>query len=111
MSGSFTWAANVRIGTIKPYSAALVITVVHEWERYGAGQGAESIPVWNTIVCFKTALRDRLQASLAPGDLVSFQGYVRTTSFTDDSDAKRRAVDLVVTAFDLLQKHVDGPRG
>lgn len=109
MPGSFTWAANVRLGSLKPYQAALVITVVHDFERYDRETGATTTPVWNTIVCFKPALRRRLETSLAPGDLVHFQGYVRTTSFTDDSDAKRRAVDLVITQFDVLHKHIDGP--
>ncbi|GFE67031.1 single-stranded DNA-binding protein [Litoreibacter roseus] len=110
MAGSFTWVANVRVGTIKPYPNALVMTVVHERDHFTAGEGSTSTSHWNTIVCYRAPLRDRLQSALAPGDLVSFQGYVRTTSFTDDSNAKRRTVDLVVTAFDLLHKHIDGPR-
>lgn len=110
MAGSFTWVANVRVGTIKPYPNALVMTVVHEMDYFTADQGSKSTPYWNTIICFKTPLRDRLQSTLAPGDLVAFQGYVRTTSFTDDGNAKRRTVDLVVTAFDVLHKHIDGPR-
>jgi single-stranded DNA-binding protein len=109
MTGSFTWNAIVRVGTLKPNDQALVITVVHEVERYQVGQGASSTPAWNTVVCFKHTLRSQLEAALAPGDLVHLQGYVRTGSFTDDKDDKRRTVDLVVTQFDLLNKHIDGP--
>lgn len=111
MAGSFTWSANVRVGSLKPYPNALVITVVHDLERFDGARGATTTPVWNTIVCFKAPLRERLETGLAPGDLVNFHGYVRTTSFTDDSDARRRAVDLVITRFDLLHKHIDGPTG
>jgi single-stranded DNA-binding protein len=111
MAGSFTWTANVRVGTVKPYERALVLTVVHELDRFTAGHGATSTPIWNTVVCFKPALRKQLASCLAPGDLVHLQGYVRTSAFTDDSDDKRRAVDLVVTQFDVLLKHIDGPFG
>lgn len=107
MSGSFTWDAIVRVGTLKPYERALVITVYHELDA-NAVEAAR--PVWNTIVCFKDTLRSRITEHLVPGDLVHFQGYVRTTTFTDEADAKRRAVDLVVQRFDILHKHVDGPK-
>lgn len=107
MAGSFTWTANVRVGTLKPYPNALVITVVHELERFDSAAGATSKPVWNSVVCFRKDLRDRLQASLSPGDLVHFQGYVRTSTFTDDAEAKRRTVDLVITQYDVLRKHID----
>lgn len=109
MSGSFTWDAIVRIGTIKPYDQALVLTVYHELEGRTHETRAPSKPAWNTIVCFKARLREELVSHLSPGDLVHFQGYVRTTTFTDDADAKRRAVDLVIGRFDLLHKHIDGP--
>ncbi|MGH1416266.1 MAG: hypothetical protein ACRBB0_22450 [Pelagimonas sp.] len=109
MSGSFTWDAIVRIGTIKPYDKALVLTVYHELDGYGTDARSPARPVWNTIICFKDRLRAELSDQLAPGDLVHFEGYVRTTTFTDDADAKRRAVDLVITRFDLLHKHIDGP--
>lgn len=109
MSGSFTWDAIVRIGTIKPYEKALVLTVFHELDRAWADTRASSKPAWNTIVCFKTPLRGQIVDHLAAGDLVHFHGFVRTTSFTDDADAKRRAVDLVIQRFDLLHKHIDGP--
>jgi len=109
MSGSFSWDAIVRIGTLKPYEKALVITVYHELDSTRGGARAESKPDWNTIVCFNTRLRAHMQDDLAPGDLVHFQGYVRTTTFTDDADAKRRAVDLVVLRYDLLHKHIEGP--
>jgi DNA replicative helicase MCM subunit Mcm2 (Cdc46/Mcm family) len=55
------------------------------------------------------SLRTDIVEHLTPGDLVHFQGYVRTSTFTDDADAKRRAVDLVIQRFDLLHKHIDGP--
>lgn len=109
MSGSFNWDAIVRIGTIKPYEKALVLTVYHELDSYAADTRSQARPIWNTIVCFKDRLRAELTEHLAPGDLVHFHGYVRTTSFTDDADAKRRAVDLVIQRFDLLHKHIDGP--
>jgi len=109
MSGSFTWDAIVRIGTIKPYEKALVLTVYHELDGYAPDARSPARPIWNTIVCFKDRLRTELTEHLAPGDLVHFHGYVRTTSFTDDADAKRRAVDLVIQRFDLLHKHIDGP--
>lgn len=109
MSGSFTWDAIVRIGTIKSYEKALVLTVYHELDGYGTDTRSPARPVWNTIICFKDRLRAELTDQLAPGDLVHFKGYVRTTTFTDDADAKRRAVDLVITRFDLLHKHIDGP--
>jgi len=107
MAGSFTWTANVRVGVLKPYPKALVITVVHELERFDSDSGSSSTPVWNSIVCFRKVLRDRLEAGLSPGDLVHFQGYVRTSTFTDDAEAKRRTVDLVVTQFDVLRKRID----
>lgn len=109
MSGSFTWDAIVRIGSIKPYEKALVLTVFHELTAWGDGPRAPAHPVWNTIVCFKDALRAQLTRDLGEGDLVHFHGYVRTTTFTDDADAKRRAVDLVIQRYDLLHKHIDGP--
>ncbi|WP_299210620.1 single-stranded DNA-binding protein [uncultured Tateyamaria sp.] len=109
MSGSFTWDAIVRIGTIKPYEKALVLTVYHELDGYRADTRSPARPAWNTIICFKDRLRAELIDQLTPGDLVHFEGYVRTTTFTDDADAKRRAVDLVITRFDLLHKHIDGP--
>lgn len=107
MAGSFAWTANVRVGTLKPYPTALVITVVHEYDRFDSDAGPIRTPVWNTVVCFKQDLRKRLDRDLGPGDLVHFQGYVRTSTFTDDTEAKRRAVDLVVTQYDILQKHID----
>lgn len=109
LSGSFTWDAIVQVGTIKPYEKALVLTVYHELESNFGDTRAASKPAWNTIVCFKDKLRSEIIDHLAPGDLVHFHGYVRTTSFTDDADAKRRAVDLVIQRFDLLHKHIDGP--
>ena len=109
MSGSFTWNAIVRIGALKPYEKALVITVYHECDQWHDGPRAPAHAHWNTIVCFNAALRDRLQTALTAGDLVHFQGYVRTTTFTDEAEATRRAVDLVITRFDLLQKHIEGP--
>lgn len=109
MSGSSSWNAIVTVGTIKPYEKALVLTVYHELEAFSGDRRTPPRPVWNTIVCFKDALRDHIIDHLTPGDLVHFQGYVRTTSFTDDADAKRRAVDLVIHRFDLLHKHIDGP--
>lgn len=110
MSGSFTWSAIVQVGTLKSYPNALVITVVHELERFDTEKGASVTPLWNTIVCFRKDLRDRLESDLSPGDLVHFEGYVRTTSFTDDMEAKRRAVDLVITRYDCLQKHIESPQ-
>ena len=74
MAGSFTWTANVRVGTLKPYQGALVITVVHELERFNTERGATTTPVWNTVVCFKKSLRKQLEHTLAPGDLVHLQG-------------------------------------
>lgn len=109
MPGSFTWNANVRIGSLKPYEQALVITVVHELERFTDDRGSTTTPCWNTVVCFKQTLRAQLESSLAPGDLVHFQGFVRTSSYTDDKEAKRRTVDLVITQFDILHKHIEGP--
>lgn len=110
MSGSFTWSAIVQVGTLKPYSKALVITVVHELERFDTEKGASVTPVWNTIICFRKDLRHRLESDLTPGDLVHFEGYVRTGSFTDETEAKRRSVDLVITRYDCLQKHIDSPK-
>ncbi|MDF1670215.1 MAG: single-stranded DNA-binding protein [Roseovarius sp.] len=109
MSGSFTWDAIVYVGTIKPYEKALVLTVYHELDPLSAERRTAPKPAWNTIVCFKDSLRGQIVDHLAPGDLVHFHGFVRTTSFTDDADAKRRAVDLVIQRFDLLHKHIDGP--
>lgn len=109
MSGSFTWDAIARVGTIIPYEKALVLTVYHELEGFAPHRRSQAKPIWNTIVCFKHKLRTELTEHLAPGDLVHFHGYVRTTTFTDDADAKRRAVDLVIQRFDLLHKHIDGP--
>ena len=77
MSGSFTWNAIVRIGALKPYEKALVITVYHERDQWHDGPRAPAHAHWNTIVCFNAALRDRLQTALTAGDLVHFQGYVR----------------------------------
>lgn len=108
MSGSFTWDAIVRIGTIKAYERALVLTVFHELEPFGEAR-SQPQPVWNTIVCFKDGLRAQISEHLGAGDLVHFHGYVRTGTFTDDADAKRRAVDLVIQRFDLLHEHIDGP--
>ena len=110
MSGSFTWDAIVRIGTIKPYEKALVITVVHEHATFSRESGSRSRAFWNTVICFNETLRRQLVHDLSPGDLVHFQGFVRTTTFTDEVDAKRRAVDLVITRFDLLHKHIEGPK-
>ncbi|WP_029062859.1 single-stranded DNA-binding protein [Labrenzia sp. DG1229] len=107
MAGSFTWSANVRVGTLKPYAKALVITVVHDIERFDSEKGASTSAIWNTIVCFRKTLREEIEGTLAPGDLVHFQGNVRTTTFTDDADATRRAVDLVATGYDILHKHID----
>lgn len=107
MAGSFSWSANVRIGTLKPYAKALVMTVAHDLDRFNSESGSTVTTYWNTIVCYRKSLRAELEHSLAPGDLVHFQGYVRTTTFTDDVDAKRRAVDLVVTSYDVLHKHID----
>tara|TARA_R110002020_G_scaffold333755_1_gene549180 strand:- start:536 stop:886 length:351 start_codon:yes stop_codon:yes gene_type:complete len=109
MSGSFTWDAIVRIGTIKPYEKALVLTVFHTLASQKSLPRSPERPAWNTIVCFKDSLRTDIVEHLTPGDLVHFQGYVRTSTFTDDADAKRRAVDLVIQRFDLLHKHIDGP--
>ena len=108
MSGSFTWDAIVRIGTIKPYERAIVLTVYHELDHVGEAR-AHPRPVWNTIVCFKDGLRAQITDHLSTGDLVHFQGYVRTGTFVDDADDKRRSVDLVILRFDLLHKHIDGP--
>lgn len=110
MSGSFTWSAIVQVGTLKPYPNALVITVVHELERFDTEKGASVTPVWNTVVCFRKELRDQMASDLSPGDLVHFEGYVRTSSFTDETEAKRRAVDLVITRYDCLRRHIDTPK-
>ena len=107
MAGSFTWTANVRVGSLNPYPNALVITVVHEYDRFDSDAGPTNTPVWNTVVCFRQDLRKRLERDLTPGDLVHLQGYVRTSTFTDDTETKRRTVDLVVTQYDVLQKHID----
>lgn len=109
MSGSFTWDAVVRIGTIKPYEKALVLTVYHTLGTRPAGTRGLERPAWNTIVCFKQPLRDQIVDHLSPGDLCHFHGYVRTGTFTDDADAKRRAVDLIILRFDLLHTHIEGP--
>jgi hypothetical protein len=109
MSGSFTWDAIVQVGTIKPYEKALVLTVYHELESHFGDYRAASKPAWNTIVCFRERMRSEIIDHLAPGDLVHFHGYVRTGTFTDDVDDKRRTVDLVIQRFDLLHKHIDGP--
>lgn len=109
MSGSFSWDAIVHVGTIKPYEKALVLTVYHELEPLSAEKRAVPKPAWNTIVCFKQTLRAQLIDNLSPGDLVHFHGFVRTTTFKDDADSKRRTVDLVIQRFDLLHKHIDGP--
>jgi len=109
MPGSFTWDAIVRIGTIKPYPRALVITVYHDAEHLNGTERRSPRPEWNTIVCFKPGLKDRILRHLAPGDLVHFEGFVRTGTFTDDADTTRRTVDLVIKTFDLLNKHIDGP--
>lgn len=109
MSGSFTWDAIVQVGTIKPYEKALVLTVYHELESHSGDNRAASKPAWNTIVCFRERMRSEIIDHLAPGDLVHFHGYVRTGTFTDDVDDKRRTVDLVIQRFDLLHKHIDGP--
>ncbi len=92
----------MRIGTIKSYEKALVITVYHELDGYRTDTRSAARTDWNSIICFKDRLRAEVTDQLAPGDLVHFEGYVRTTTFTDDADAKRRAVDLVITRFDLL---------
>tara|TARA_R110000787_G_scaffold189948_4_gene301505 strand:+ start:97 stop:435 length:339 start_codon:yes stop_codon:yes gene_type:complete len=109
MSGSFTWDAIVRIGTIKPYEKALVLTVLHTFEGQPSKPRGPERPAWNTIVCFKAPPRDQIVEHLLPGDLCHFHGFVRTGTFTDDADAKRRAMDLVIQRFDLLHKHIDGP--
>lgn len=109
MSGSFTWDAVVYIGSIKAYEKALVLTVYHTLEGQTAASRTPERPAWNTIVCFKQPLRDQIVDHLSPGDLCHFHGYVRTGTFTDDADAKRRAVDLVILRFDLLHKHIEGP--
>lgn len=107
MAGSFTWSAMVRVGSLKPYPNALVITVVHEFVRLDADAGSTSTPVWNSVVCFRQDMRKRLAHNLSPGDLVHLQGHVKTSTFKDETEAKRRAVDLVVTQYDVLQKHID----
>ncbi|WP_113913480.1 single-stranded DNA-binding protein [Roseovarius dicentrarchi] len=109
MSGSFTWDAVVRIGSIKPYEKALVLTVYHTLDAHPVSPRSPERSAWNTIVCFKAPLRDQIVEHLSPGDLCHFHGYVRTGTFTDNADAKRRAVDLVIQRFDLLHKHIDGP--
>jgi len=109
MSGSFTWDAIVYIGSVKAYEKALVLTVYHTLEGQTAASRTPERPAWNTIVCFRQPLRDQIVDHLSQGDLCHFHGYVRTGTFTDDADAKRRAVDLVVLSFDLLHKHIEGP--
>jgi len=99
----------VQVGSLKPYPNALVITVVHEHERFTPENGATVTPVWNTIVCFRKDLRERIEADLSPGDLVHFEGYVRTSSYTDNTEAKRRTVDLVISRYDCLRRHIDAP--
>lgn len=109
MSGSFTWDAIVRVGTIKPYEKALVLTVYHTLDAHPVSPRSPDHPAWNTIVCFKAPLREQIVDHLSPGDLCHFHGFVRTGTFTDDADMRRRAVDLVIQRFDLLHKHIDGP--
>jgi len=109
MSGSFTWDVIVQVGTIKSYEKALMLTVYHELESHFGDSRTGAKPAWNTIVCFKERMRSDIIDHLAPGDLVHFHGYVRTGTFTDDVDDKRRTVDLVIQRFDLLHKHIDGP--
>ena len=109
MSGSFTWSAIVRIGSINAYKKATTITVVHEYATRDDRGSWKTVPVWNTVVCFKPPLRKLLESKLAEGDLVHLTGTVRTKTLEDQHEETWRMVDLVVSSFDLLQKHLRGP--
>jgi single-stranded DNA-binding protein len=109
MSGSFTWDAIVRIGTIKPYEKALVLTVFHTLDSRKSLPRSPERPAWNTIVCFKDNLRTDIVEHLSPGDLVHFQGYVRTSTFTDDADAKRPAVRSLAQTHQRSHRLLNGP--
>lgn len=109
MSGSFTWSAIVRVGSVKSFDKATVITVVHEYSKKDDRGSHKTIPVWNSVVCFNDQLCDLLESKLGAGDLVHMTGWVRTNTFQGEHDEKRRTVDLVVSGFDLLDKHIGSP--
>ena len=109
MSGSFTWNAIVRIGRINAYEKATVINVMHEYATKDDRGSYKKVPAWNSVVCFKPQLRELLETKLREGDLVHLTGTVRTNTFQDEHDERRRTVDLVVSTFDILQKHIGGP--
>lgn len=109
MSGSFTWNAIVRIGSIKAYEKATVMSVVHEYATKDDRGSYKQVPVWNNVICFKEPLRKLLVSKLAEGDLIHLTGTVRTKTLEDEHKETWRTVDLVVSSFDLLQKHIRGP--
>lgn len=109
MSGSFTWNAIVRVGSISRYEKATVITVLHEYKKKDAAGSLKTHPCWNSVISFNDRMRTLLEDKLSEGDLVHFTGTVRTNTFQTETDEKRRTVDLVISSFDLLQRHIEGP--
>lgn len=88
---------------------ATVITVVHEYAAKDDRGSHRNVPAWNSVICFKAYLRELLETELGEGEPVHLTGTVRTNTFQGEYDEKWRAVVLLVSTFDVLQKNISSP--
>ncbi|GBG96036.1 single-stranded DNA-binding protein [Lactococcus termiticola] len=84
-----------------PKEKSLVRMTIAVKRRYKNGEGEREADFINTV--FWGRLAENFAVYAKKGALVALEGEIRTRSYTDKFEQKRRIVELVVSNYDLLE--------